>query len=350
MKYEYAVLIGRFQPIHNAHLELIENGLRIAKKVIVVLGSNRCAPNIRNPWTPQERQGMIELALQQLPLELEVKNVEFITVNDYIYNDMVWLTEVQRKVNEKSNNSKSICLIGSKKDYSSYYISFFNELWDMELSEIKKPYHSSSVRLHYFEGSLDQYFEKDIERLHDILAPGVAQYLKVWRNNEIYTRLKNEAKFVKEYKEKTQIGLYPVQFVTVDCCVICSGHVLVVRRKGQPGKGLLALPGGFVEPTERIENAALRELKEETQIKVNKQILRNSIVDVKYFDHPDRSPRGRIITFAHHIKLNFKKLPEIKASDDAEDAFWLPIGEVFVREDEFHEDHAHIISKFLLGD
>ena len=82
-----------------------------------------------------------------------------------------------------------------------------------------------------------------------------------------------------------------------------SGHVFVVRRKVHPGKGLLALPGGFLAANMTLEDNALKELKEETQIKVPVQVLRGSIKNQKAFDYPERSQRGRTVTFAYYIEL-----------------------------------------------
>ena len=59
-KYDYAIFIGRFQPPHKAHIHIIEEALKIAEQVVIVLGSNRSAPNTRNPWTAVEREEMID--------------------------------------------------------------------------------------------------------------------------------------------------------------------------------------------------------------------------------------------------------------------------------------------------
>jgi bifunctional NMN adenylyltransferase/nudix hydrolase len=149
------------------------------------------------------------------------------------------------------------------------------------------------------------------------------------------------------YKKSWENSPFPPIFVTADAVVTCSGHVLVIKRGGNPGKGLLALPGGFVRENERVKPAALRELKEETRIKVDKIILESSIVDSEVFDYPARSLRGRTITHAFHVKLRDGKLPEVKGSDDAVGAFWLPMMEVMRRADEFFEDHIHIINRFI---
>jgi bifunctional NMN adenylyltransferase/nudix hydrolase len=128
--------------------------------------------------------------------------------------------------------------------------------------------------------------------------------------------------------------------------VIQSGHVLLVKRKGYPGKGLFALPGGFINQHERIEDAALRELKEETSIQLPKEELRKLIVDQHVFDHPDRSTRGRTITHAFCINLGGGKPVKVKGSDDAEKAFWLPLREVSAKQHLFYEDHCSIVEYF----
>jgi len=96
-----------------------------------------------------------------------------------------------------------------------------------------------------------------------------------------------------------------------------------------------------------MEDAALRELKEETGIKVPEKVLRGSIVSNRVFDAPDRSQRGRTITHAIHIALEDGEwnLPKVKGSDDAARAKWIPISRL--NSEEIFEDHFDIIQYFL---
>ena len=99
-----------------------------------------------------------------------------------------------------------------------------------------------------------------------------------------------------------------------------------------------------------LEDSAIKELKEETNIKVPAQVLRGSIKSSHVFDYPERSQRGRTVTFAYYIELkpNLKEgLPRVKGGDDAKKAFWLPLSALGEKEDEFFEDHIHIIKYFL---
>jgi bifunctional NMN adenylyltransferase/nudix hydrolase len=155
----------------------------------------------------------------------------------------------------------------------------------------------------------------------------------------------SEYDMVKRYKEAWKAAPFPPTFMTVDAVVVQSGHILLVKRGDMPGKGLWALPGGFLNQEETMLDGAIRELKEETKIKVPVPVLKGSVKDSKTFDAPNRSSRGRTITQAFFIDLGMGELPKVKGSDDAEKAFWVPFNELV--QEKFFEDHAHIISHFL---
>ena len=92
---------------------------------------------------------------------------------------------------------------------------------------------------------------------------------------------------------------------------------------------------------------SLRELREETGIKVPEKVLRGSIRGNHVFAAPDRSQRGRTITHAIHIALEDGEwnLPKVKGSDDAARAKWIPISRL--NSEEIFEDHYDIIQYFL---
>jgi len=127
--------------------------------------------------------------------------------------------------------------------------------------------------------------------------------------------------------------------------VVQSGHILLVERKAHPGKGLMALPGGFLNPKEKLKDAVIRELREETRIKVPAPVLTGSIEKVEVFDDPYRSARGRTITHAYLIELSGESLPKVKGGDDAAKAFWVPFADI--RPEMMFEDHYHIISAMV---
>ena len=338
MEHNYCVFIGRFQPFHNSHLQVVREGLSQAKELIIVLGSAHAARNIKNPWTVEDREYMIRLCLS----DEENKRVHFVGVRDYFYNDNLWVADIQAKVNSITEGDPTTALIGTYKDSSSYYIKLFPQ-WDFLPSRSNGLLNATdALNALFAEAS-----EANNAVLENMLPPQVIQYIASFKHTAHYDNLYAEYAFIKKYKEQWAAAPYTPTFNTVDTVLIQSGHVLVVKRKFNPGKGLIALPGGFLKETETLEQSAVRELKEETGIKVDKIVLKNHVVDSKTFDHPGRSLRGRTITHAFCIRLPDGELPDVKGSDDAAKAYWMPLMDVARLEHEFYEDHAHIINYFL---
>lgn len=126
----------------------------------------------------------------------------------------------------------------------------------------------------------------------------------------------------------------------------------MIIRKGHPGKGLYALPGGHVEWDENFLEAALRELSEETKIQLGKveavkPILRRALKAEKMFDHPNRAERTRIISMAHFFDLGEGPLPFVEGGDDASHALWVPVADLHEIEEKIFDDHFDIINYFV---
>ncbi len=113
---------------------------------------------------------------------------------------------------------------------------------------------------------------------------------------------------------------YPRPAVTADCIVItkeAEPKVLLIQRGDEPYKGCWAFPGGFMEIDETTEQCAIRELEEETGLKVDE------VHQIGAFSKVDRDPRGRTVTVAY---LAFVDAPvEVKGQDDAANAEWFPL-------------------------
>ena len=152
---------------------------------------------------------------------------------------------------------------------------------------------------------------------------------------------------LRGYRQAWSAAPYPPVFVTVDAVLRCQVPVLLIRRAHAPGKGQLAVPGGFIEQRETVWQSCLRELAEETHCDVPEATLRAALQSVAVFDHPDRSQRGRTITHAHYFDLGNAPLPAVQADDDALQAEWVPVGQIAALEAEFFEDHFHMLDHFL---
>lgn len=91
---------------------------------------------------------------------------------------------------------------------------------------------------------------------------------------------------------------------------------LTIRRKNDPYKGLLAWPGGYVDPGENAYSAAIRETAEEARMKLPPGTLRL----LGQYSRPDRDPRGRVVSLAFFAISS--KWPKARAGDDAASVQW----------------------------
>jgi bifunctional NMN adenylyltransferase/nudix hydrolase len=352
MKYDLLFFIGRFQPFHNGHQKVIQDALtHLAPngKLLVLVGSANSAPTIRNPFSYETRELLIRHAF---PTESQL---EILPLPDFGYNETAWINSVNGLVLSKSAElgSQKIAMVGMSKDASSYYLKMFPAYDNIKI----RPFvdgdaivSSTAIRTEMFEfcetHSSNDHEDIDAfaERMRAVIQPrGLKTALNILYTNK---NLLIDYGMIKKYKAQWSVAPYPVTFNTVDAVVTQSGHILLVRRGASPGKGQMALPGGFINQSETLQDAMLRELYEETGLKVPKPVLRGSIKQSKTYDDPYRSSRGRTITHAFHIELSpDHSLPKVKGGDDAEKAFWYPI--VALREQDLFEDHYHIILDLL---
>lgn len=335
MKFDFCVFIGRFSIFHNAHKAIIEKGLENSKEIVVVIGSSNTARSVRNPWTAKERQEMI---VSSFDAET-AKRLKFIHMRDFLYNDTMWVSVLQEKINSITSQVEDgkVALTGYESDETSFYLKLFPQFEFIPFDR-EYEFHAAGLR--------DKYFSHDVGYKTSVPA-GSAVFLEKFKDTSQFKVLKEEKDYIDRYKEGWRGAPFVPIFCTVDCLILKSGHILVVKRGRNPGKGLHAMPGGFVNPLEKLQEAALRELKEETGIKINIPELRKGITDHKVFDDPMRSARGRVISHTYLIDLGAGHLPTVKGGDDAAGAYWLPLSEFYLMEDQFFEDHFHIIRNLI---
>jgi 8-oxo-dGTP diphosphatase len=132
-------------------------------------------------------------------------------------------------------------------------------------------------------------------------------------------------------------GTYERPSVSVDVVILTMREhrleVLLVRRRHWPFEGMWAIPGGFVEIRESLDDAARRELQEETGV-------RDVYIEQLYtFGDPDRDPRTRVITVVYYALARPDQM-RIHAADDAADARWFPMDDLPA----LAFDHARILA------
>ena len=334
-EYDLAVYIGRFQPFHNGHLEVVKKATDIARNVLILIGSSNASLSCKNPWTYDERREMIGKSLKSYPKVEKDVYIDFL--DDFTYEENQWLADVQDVVNQfpSKNGKPKICIIGHTKDETSYYLNNFPQ-WDLVDVEYHDVIDATHIRSLMFEGKLSFF--------RGAVPEAVNSSIINFMSTDRFQNLLEEYEFIQEYM--VEWGEGPHQ--TVDAVVVQSGHILLIRRGEMPGKGLWALPGGFLKKGETLLNSSIRELREETKLKVPEPVLRGSIKKAETFDDPKRSQRGRIITRAFLIQLdNSQPLPKVKGSDDAAHAEWIEISTFYRMAEEMYEDHYHIVRKLL---
>ncbi len=125
-----------------------------------------------------------------------------------------------------------------------------------------------------------------------------------------------EAEAIALYKSKN----YPKPALTADIAVFSPVNgqrsLLLIRRGGHPFLGCWALPGGFAEPGETIEQTAQRELEEETGV------TGIALRMIGVYSAPGRDPRGWTVSVAYAAVVENVM---VEAGDDAAEARWFPV-------------------------
>ncbi|MDR3346624.1 MAG: bifunctional nicotinamide-nucleotide adenylyltransferase/Nudix hydroxylase [Campylobacteraceae bacterium] len=317
-----SIYIGRFQPLHNGHLHLLAKAREIGD-TLVLIGSAVEARNIKNPFPVTLIHEMLE------PYATFIEDIA-----DYPTDDNLWFAQIQEKVSKYDYKYDNVYIVGHEKDESSYYLKHFPQ-WTLTTVENFQNISATTIREELYNGKIPTKF----------LPQNVIKIVQDFMTSEAWGVRVEEYRHHVKMKEAWSKAPYEPIFVTTDCVTICNAHVLLVVRGGYPGKGLYALPGGFLDGRLSIQDSAIKELKEETRIKLPKSVLLGSIKKTEVFDRPDRSTRGRTITHAFLLQLKENELPKVKGGDDAAKAFWLPLSKVKDNRSMMFEDHFHIIRK-----
>lgn len=311
-------IIGRFQPLHPGHKSIIRQAAKQVDRLVIFIGSANVARSIKNPWIFAERNAKMQQFLQHEGID----NSSIRPLNDYKYNDSAWQREVIGEIDDcavefgvdfKNNN---ICMFGFNKEGNDYF-DLFNNL-GFEFVNLKSDSDfdicATDIRTKWFES-------KDSE-----IPPSV---------QKDYDYFKAEAGKFKDYP-------YPetLNFNCSDAIIRYNDKILLIERKGSPGIGNLALPGGFKNSNETFFECCIREVQEETGI----ILTQHDLLRKKMFDSPNRGfgiPRN---TMVHYFVL--EEEPEIEAGDDASNVEFLDLEEV-MKCTRMHDDHLGILQDML---
>lgn len=348
MKDKIIVFIGRFQPFHAGHHNVVKNASEVSKNILILVGSSYRPRSWKNPFKFNERKDFIMKSCSEMDINLGI-----LPLVDTLYNDRTWATNVRAAVNIYIRNQGfssvddcEVILTGYEKDNSSEYLKWFPEWSWMPMNGVN--HNNKLINAKDFREDLFFGDGSDLEKYGKAESQNALKWIE--SNPKQVDIVREEAVFSNKYKQKTKeaevIFGHPIPINTADPVVIQSGHVLMVRRGVSPGKGLLALPGGHINRDETAFEAAIRELYEECRLNMPKGAMRGRFKKSKVFDHPERSERGWVRTEAFLFELEDKAtLEKVKGGDDAALAVWVPINEI--TPDEIFEDHFDIIQTLV---
>lgn len=334
-KFEWLIYIGRFQPYHNGHDLVLRDALQHAENVLVLVGSADQPRTLKNPFTWSERAAIIRAAN---PFEA----ITFAPIFDYPYNDLKWADSIKRRVDAIVGSNCRIGLAGLEKDESSYYLKMF-PAWPRHSAPVSPVFNATDIRkmLFYHVGL---YGTNDIKPLMPTASFEQMQTILNVRAAEL-CHLKDESRYYEAWNLSWANSPYPPTFNTVDNLVFRGQDILLIKRKNLPGEGLWALPGGFLNPNETLEQAALRELQEETGIVPSGRIHCEDGGAPRTFYYPGRSQRGTVVTQV--FKWTVDNGTEALAGDDAAECQW--IDPRSISRNMMFEDHYHLIHESLGG-
>lgn len=407
--YKLAVIIGRMQFLHNGHLHLFREAAAKADQILVLVGSANKAPSPSNPFSYQQRETVIQDALIELAPGMDSLAVK--PLNDD-YREEQWLLNVMNAVSQHCTEQlpetgqiirdEDVVLVGHEKDNSSYYLRLFPQ-WAFYNAPNERNLNATDFRkelfaldtvkdytflprlmdvfksFHEADGAelgkiIHDYIQKSIGLSHHFMPDNI--YTRMWRTmpdmthlklnspksmhqfledyirSDAFTNMKAEQSQYSDEKLAWAMAPYPVTFVTTDAVVTHKSSILMIRRKNHPGRGLWALPGGFLGSKEWIRDSVIRELREETRIAVANEDLLRIMQPIQTFDNPGRSLRGRVITHAARFNLDhlgLDKRPKVRADDDADAVRWFTFNEIQEADNALFEDHAEIINRLVFS-
>lgn len=334
--HEYGVLIGRFQPFHNAHLELVNHALRNAQTLVIGIGSCNQARDTRNPWSGSERTEMILTSLSQN----DRLRTRFVYLEDFPYNDARWNANVKETIESQTLGSSDVRLFGHKKNSTSFYLDTFPKWGPCVDPGPMGCISATKIR--------DLMFVRDKIGIRDMIPTPVYDLIDGWMETAEFERLHEEYHQILEHKIQWRGAPSIIMFNEINPVVVCNDHVLTIERQSAPGKGLFALPECNINQKKTLFDSCVHELTQEIAIGLTVCELADLFNGVNVFDHPQRDQRGRYIShaFLFYSEQRTIDLPSINGSNTRNIARWEPLSGINDKRHLFFSDHWHIIDSF----
>ncbi|WP_019585043.1 adenylyltransferase/cytidyltransferase family protein [Deinococcus apachensis] len=293
-----AVYVGRFQPLHVAHVGTVLHALDHAPRVLVLLGSANLARSVRNPFGASERAAMFRAALHDVGVERG--RVTFRPLPDR-FDAEAWAADVREAAREVFGENSPVSLVGFEKDASTSYLRWF-PVWERLVAPHRPGLNATDLRAAFLTGL----------PLPEGVPEPVRAFLARFALTPAFVRLQAEWAAV----EAARAGLPPAAHLHEERWLhVQAEHVWLHTRTEVIGRGLWELPGRVLPPGEQPALPA-----------------------DAVFDHP---ARALVTPTAAHVTLG-----PPPASFPARP---VPLVRALARPRRFHEDHHVILTRLLPG-
>lgn len=358
-KYLQTIIVMRGQVLTTGHCKLIMSAIKEGEETLIVLGSHNSPRTVQNPFTCEEREKMIRSWLRTMVIEDTVK---FLYLEDYQHDDD-WVNELGKLLfRNKPDNYVRVedrALFTSSKDndgelrnsWAKGLAKVVNVVPSISLSS--KTINASDARNYLLSQNPD--YESKYKALNKLYKDGIIQLsvsalILEWfdENNygkdlydEYHECINYEGKYGKGSAHLTSDSLIVVKKEhKTEFGTIVYPEYMLIKRGGKVGKNLLAMAGGFVDNNECFEDAAIRELKEETGLTLSRHNITQRVIA----DSPNRDPRGRIISIVHIFEVHAWDLKNLKAGDDASEIVFKTFNNI--KKHELFSDHYDTIKMY----
>lgn len=350
----HAVLLMRAQPFHNGHAAILTAALDNFEAVTVLLGSaNRGRSHHHNPFTFEERSNMLMDWLRfsychDRKTTLSYLKIIISPMRDFI-SDGQWNLSVMEKVREVYDYpDEDTYLVTHHKGSDTEYLNMFPQWksWPVptfyreDKTEGAVTLNATDLRKIIF----DPLGLSGTNDWQSMVPPSTFSYVRSLMESNVGDLLRAGARAQDDYLARWGKG----PFITTDAVVLSAGHVILGQRTQHPGLNQFCLPGGFLQDNERIVDGIVRELVEETEIKLQPTVLKRNIRHQIVVDDPHRGGRGRNVTHVALIVLNDRLdqgLPKLRGLDDLGHPQWVSLNNV--PWNNMFEDHALILEHML---
>jgi len=330
-QYDVAVIVDACAPWRRGHSDAVERALCSAPRVLVLVSSAHAARSVRHPWTIAERLQLVRAECAGWGARVRAE-----PIGDRLYQPLHWQRALQDALAQYAPEARHIVqLCPSNRRHA-----FLADWHAIAAPELDAPAFWA-LRAALFSGD-----ESDWQALLPRLSPASAAFLHTFRRSPAWAEMQVEYDAIQGARESWRSAPYPPVLATTDALVLHDAHLLLIQRARAPGKGLWALPGGFVDPDETLLAACLRELEEETGLCLDAAIAA-AAAPPAVFDAPRRSLRARIITHVYRFELSPGTRPPVAGGDDAGAAAWIALSRFFGMEEQVFEDHFHIVARML---